>query len=139
MEPRQQGPQAGHEQASQSLVGVESVSSYATPEHDNAVRHERLEVAPRAEASKAVSQMPALPAPVIVQPVAQDDGSAAAVDDSSSLAADEDLIEKEWVDRAKKIINDTRDDPHAREREISILQAEYIRKRYGRIIGGQDE
>ena len=28
------------------------------------------------------------------------------------VAADEDLIEKEWVDKAKQIIEQTRDDPH---------------------------
>ena len=48
---------------------------------------------------------------------------------------EDDLIEKEWVDKAKRIIADTRDDPYKREKEISKLQIEYIRKRYGREIG----
>lgn len=77
--------------------------------------------------------MPALPTPVVTaQPVTQ----AASTDDGvPSVAGDDDLIEKEWVDKAKKIIAETRDDPYRREREISKLQIEYIRRRYGREIG----
>ena len=40
-----------------------------------------------------------------------------------------------WVDKAKKIIAETKDDPYRREREVSKLQIEYIRRRYGREIG----
>ena len=46
----------------------------------------------------------------------------------------DDLIEKEWVDKAKKILVETKDDPYRREREINKLQIEYVRKRYGRTI-----
>lgn len=51
-----------------------------------------------------------------------------------SVAADEDLIEKEWVDKAKKIISDTKEDPYTRDEEVSKLQVEYIKKRYGRSV-----
>ena len=50
------------------------------------------------------------------------------------IAGNEDLIEREWVDRAKKIISDTKEDPYARDKEVSKLQVEYIKKRYGRSI-----
>ena len=75
--------------------------------------------------------MPALPTPVLT---AQNDSQS---DDSATplAAGDDDLIEKEWVDRAKKIIAETKDDPYRREKEISKLQVEYIRRRYGREIG----
>jgi hypothetical protein len=75
--------------------------------------------------------MPALPVPV---PTAQPAPSAVS-DDSPIVANDDDLIEKEWVDKAKKILSETRDDPYKREQEISKLQIEYIRRRYGRQIG----
>lgn len=72
-------------------------------------------------AQSQVVPMPAVPAPT---------------DNSNPIvAADDDLIEKEWVDKAKKIIAETRDDPYKREREVSKLQADYLRKRYGREIG----
>lgn len=80
--------------------------------------------------------------PIIQPPVNTDDAAAtnATADDSVPLvAADEDLIEKEWVDKAKKIISETKDDPYAREQEVKKLQIEYVRKRYGRVIGDPGE
>ena len=78
--------------------------------------------------------MPAFPAPVVV---ADDSAAVPALssDDTPATAGDDDLIEKEWVDKAKKILAETRDDPHRREQEVGKLQVEYIRKRYGREIG----
>lgn len=84
----------------------------------------------------AVPQLPTLPAPVVndttqVPPI---------VDPTSpSVAADDDLIEKEWVDRAKQIIASTKDDPYRREQEVKKLQLDYVRKRYGREIGGKND
>jgi hypothetical protein len=74
-----------------------------------------------------------LPAPAVSDPV-----TSAASDDAPLVAADDDLIEKEWVDRAKKIISETRDDPHRREQEVSKLQADYLKKRYGKELGASD-
>lgn len=59
-------------------------------------------------------------------------------DDSGAMplvAADEDLIEKEWVDKVKKVILETKDDPYRREQEVKKIQMDYVRKRYGREIG----
>ncbi|EDK72740.1 hypothetical protein TM7_0100 [candidate division TM7 genomosp. GTL1] len=55
-------------------------------------------------------------------------------DDAPLVAADEDLIEREWVDKAKRIVVATRDDPYAQEREVSKLQANYLQKRYGKEV-----
>lgn len=51
------------------------------------------------------------------------------------VAADEDLIEKEWVDKLNKIIVLTKDDPYERSRVIAQLQADYLKKRYNKILG----
>ena len=66
--------------------------------------------------------------PVITVPV---------VDDSVGpvLASDDDVIEKEWVDKAKKIITETQNDPFRREQEVNKLQTDYLRKRYGKELG----
>jgi hypothetical protein len=61
-----------------------------------------------------------------------------ASDDMPLLAADEDLIEKEWVDRAKQIVAKTRDDPRAQDEAIGRLQSDYLKKRYGKIISSND-
>ena len=55
-------------------------------------------------------------------------------DGNPSVAADDEVIEKEWVDKAKKIIIETKDDPYRQEKEVSKLQADYLKKRYGKDI-----
>lgn len=54
-------------------------------------------------------------------------------------ATDEDKIEKEWVDRAKKIVAETKDDPYKREDQVNELTRDYIEKRYGRKIGVDED
>lgn len=59
-------------------------------------------------------------------------------DDSATTpitAADDDLIEKEWVDKVKKIIALTKDDPYEKNRVITQLQADYLKKRYNKVLG----
>jgi hypothetical protein len=78
-----------------------------------------------------------LPPPVslpVPSPVTLTD-DAVQVDDLPVVANDDDLIEKEWVDKAKKIILQTKDDPYRREQEVGKLQADYLRKRYGKELG----
>ncbi len=52
-----------------------------------------------------------------------------------SVANDDDQIEKEWVNKAKQIIIETQNDPYKREQDVSRLQADYIKKRYGKDLG----
>ena len=54
------------------------------------------------------------------------------------VASDEDLIEKEWVDKAKEIITQTKDGPHARTAQVNALQRDYLQKRYGKIVGASE-
>jgi len=83
-----------------------------------------------ADESSRLAVLPTIPVSV---PDPVDDRQA--VDDSPIVANDDDLIEKEWVDKAKKIISQTKDDPFRREYEVGKLQADYLRKRYGKEIG----
>jgi Txe/YoeB family toxin of Txe-Axe toxin-antitoxin module len=55
-------------------------------------------------------------------------------DDNPLAAADDEVIEKEWVDRAKKIVEQTKSDPYKQEQEVSKLQADYLKKRYGKEV-----
>jgi len=83
--------------------------------------------APAAQQPSSVPSLPVPQAPVVAsQPQA--------VDNNPANAADEDLVEKEWVDKAKKIVNDTKNDPYVQGKEISKLQADYLKKRYGKEI-----
>lgn len=58
--------------------------------------------------------------------------SATGSSDDPQVADDVDVIEKEWVDKAKKIVSATREDPHKQEQEVSKLQADYLMKRYNK-------
>jgi hypothetical protein len=109
-----------------------------TPELGIESGAERVEQ--RSEAAPAsVNSMPALPplqttlTPAISTPINR--ASTSLEDDTPVAASDDDLIEKEWVDKAKKIIMQTKDDPYRREREVNKLQADYLRKRYGKELG----
>lgn len=102
------------------------------------VSREREQSIPSGEAAPQppaqIMPMPPMPVPVPVPAAPVDDSTAA----NPTIAADDDLIEKEWVDRAKKIILETKDDPYRREQEVSKLQADYLRKRYGKELGVSD-
>ncbi|MBP9820144.1 hypothetical protein KBC79_05420 [Candidatus Woesebacteria bacterium] len=69
--------------------------------------------------------------PVVQQP--QDDNFA-----NPATAEDVDIVEKEWVDRAKQIVDQNRDDPHRQEQEVEKLQIDYLKKRYGKEIKTSD-
>lgn len=51
-----------------------------------------------------------------------------------AIADDVDVIEKEWVDHATKIIEATNQDPYVEEEAIEDLQVDYMKKRYGKDV-----
>lgn len=70
----------------------------------------------------------------VVDPAAQSTLSAPQQQSNPVVADDVDVIEKEWVDKAKKIVSATKDDPYNQEKQVSKLQADYLMKRYGKQI-----
>ena len=53
----------------------------------------------------------------------------------ATLPADDgDLIEKEWVIKAKQIIERTRNDPYQQSEDLTLFKADYMKKRYGKTI-----
>jgi hypothetical protein len=68
-----------------------------------------------------------------VQPVPQQ-APQGVPQDFPMIADDVDVLEKEWVDKAKRIVSATKDDPHQQEKEVSKLQADYLMKRYNKKI-----
>jgi hypothetical protein len=138
MEPKLPEANNSPEQSQDSYgQNYEQIPLPPTPETGFQAGAERVEQ--RSEATPAaVNSMPALP-PIqtvsVPAAIALDDTSVPVVDDLPIVASDDDLIEKEWVDKAKKIIMQTKDDPYRREQEVSRLQADYLRKRYGRELG----
>jgi histone deacetylase complex regulatory component SIN3 len=112
----------------------------ATPMMPNAA-----EQAPAPEMAAAPPAAAAVPASIpaagalAVAPVVPDDQAAAASAPSTastSLPAkdDGDLIEKEWVNKAKQIVERTREDPYKQSEELTIFKADYMKQRYNKTI-----
>jgi hypothetical protein len=50
------------------------------------------------------------------------------------VAADVDLIEDEWVTAVKKVIEQYRGDPYNQTKAMTLLRADYLKKRYNKDI-----
>lgn len=79
-------------------------------------------------------QQPA-PAQPAAQPPAQPASQPTEVGtDSPQIADDADLIEKEWVEKAKQLVEQTKNDPYQQNKAINKFKADYIKKRYNKDI-----
>lgn len=146
MEPKNSSPEMnlpGPERAPDVSPSAQSPEStpeipLPSPEYGDSSTLERAaEQSNAAQAALSAQPIPiTLPTPVPVQ----DDATTQTTqdDDHPAVAADDDLIEKEWVDKAKQIISQTKDDPAEREKQVGRLQADYLRKRYGKELGATE-
>ncbi len=137
MEPKLPAPNQGPEQLPSVFnQGGEFTPTLPSLERPSEQRHEAVE-------SRSAQELAAAGQPVVLPTVVQppepvvDDTTGSAPDGKAVplVAADDDLIEKEWVDKAKAIIAETKDNPYQREEEVGKLQADYLRKRYGKELG----
>lgn len=116
-----------------------------TPKPEQPSEERRVETAPAheraapsgdqaAQGDAAYTNLP-LPQPV-TQPAEPVDNNQPPATSSSgpAIADDVDLIEKEWVDKAKSIVHEYKHDPHNQEKEVGQLKADYQQKRYGKTI-----
>ncbi|HET6747607.1 MAG TPA: hypothetical protein VFH06_05905 [Candidatus Saccharimonadales bacterium] len=136
MEPKLSAPNRGPEHLPNVPGGnPEYIPSVTPPEKRPEVGYERQETRQESTAANTAG-LPMLP-PVQVQSSVPTDDDTSAIPPSATplVAADDDLIEKEWVDKAKAIVTKTKDDPYQREQEVGKLQADYLRKRYGKELG----
>lgn len=124
-------------------IGPESVPTLPPIETGLERGQERFEQAAEggarvsdATASAAAVAVPVAPVQVPQQPPQQPPAQATTT--TPLVAADEDLIEKEWVDKAKEIIEQTKDDPYARTQKVNELQRDYLKKRYGKVVGASE-
>ena len=122
-------------------VGAENIPSLPPLETGLERGQERFEQAAEAGArisdAAATASATAIATPAApVQVPAQDPQVTTTA--TPMVAADEDLIEKEWVDKAKDIITKTKDDPHARTAQVNALQRDYLQKRYGKVVGASE-
>jgi hypothetical protein len=83
---------------------------------------------------QAPPMQPALPPTATQIPVQQSTQDGTSSHSSGLKAAELDLIEKQWVEKAKKIINHTHDDPYKQKNEMTKFKADYIKKRFNKTI-----
>jgi hypothetical protein len=96
-------------------------------------RQEQVGKQPKQPALPVVpDDIPAADQPVIAAP--PQDIAAPVPVDPKAVAGDSDHIEREWVDKVKNIVAQTRDDPHLQKEQMSRVKAEYIQKRFNKTI-----
>ena len=135
----QSSPQGFEQLPPAPMVNPEAIPTLPRPEVGiEAGGGQRVEQAAEAGAIAAGMASQAASQPLVAMPQAPPAGQPAAAPATPLVAADEDLIEKEWVERAKSIIQQTKDDPHARTQQVNELQRGYLEKRFGRVIGSGD-
>jgi len=121
-------------QTEQFAQGYESLPSTTAQETANTVALERdvqgqgaAPVVADTSASSSVAP-PQLSQSTPVPPVTSSNHA------TPAIADDVDLIEKEWVEKAKQIVAQTRHDPYLQNREMNRMKADYMKKRYGKDI-----
>jgi len=96
----------------------------------------QAEKQPPAAAEAAPAPMPtAIPAISNPAPVnLQHTDVSSTTGPTPAIADDNDLIEKEWVLKAKEIVAKTKDDPYRQNKEMNVVKADYMQKRYNKTI-----
>lgn len=89
-----------------------------------------------AQAASAVAQAstPAVVIPIIPQQVTATPATDLTQSTNPPIADDVDVIEKEWVEKAKDIVAKTRSDPHMQTVQLTTFRHDYMKKRYGKEI-----
>jgi len=134
------GSRSPEQQPIPQMESYEVPPNFASPETLHTVSPERVEqrsaveLAPPPPPVAAPLQQVAMPT---IQPLVDDTLSPLVA--NPTAANDDDVIEKEWVDRAKQVILQTKDNPYAREKAIGELQRDYLSKRYGRQVGASND
>ena len=109
-------------------------------------QQQALDQAPSREGAPTAPSIATAPPPTVALPIIPPTAGAPSnvvlnvpvTTDSGLTAADSDLIEKEWIVKAKDIVAKTQDDPYHQKKEISKVKAEYIQKRFNKTLKTDD-
>ncbi len=132
MQPTNSSPEAGAHRAPE-LSPQKSSEFFRAPERP-VTTPELAESQPQPNASGSTLVTPLPQLPVLPAPQQPNVTQVPASDTNPVAANDDDVMEKAWVDKAKRIVAQTKDDPYTQEKEVSKLQADYLKKRYGKEI-----
>lgn len=93
------------------------------------------QMAVRAEQLAAPVQQSVQPAPQPAATATPQSTATAVTFSDPAVAADQDKIEKEWVDKVKDVISKTQHDPWKQQMDISRMMRDYVQKRFGKTVG----
>jgi hypothetical protein len=82
----------------------------------------------------ASAAMPPMAAPPMTPVAANPPMTPAAQGGAPAIADDVDLIEKEWVEKAKEIVAMTQSEPFEQKQQVDQLKTDYLQKRYNKTI-----
>lgn len=107
-------------------------------------KNETLAAEPEAGASKQPPPQAAQPTSDDVRALATSTSAVAVGDDDaptqqSDSNSQADRIEKQWVDSAKQVISQTKDDPYKQKNAMSRVKADYIKYRFNKIVKADTE
>lgn len=91
-------------------------------------------MSPQDPAATATFVDPNLGPPPAVSPTTDPSSLAHPAANLPDIADDNDLIEKEWVEKAKQIVEHTKLDPHMQNKEMGKMKADYLKKRYNKDV-----
>jgi hypothetical protein len=113
---------------------VTAESAPAVPEQ--AARPEQQTGAPLAQPlNSSAEQGMALPLPSSAPSFNTPGGVASTTDSTDAMSKDEAASnEKIWVEKAKQVVERTREDPYRQSEELTVVKAEYLKQRYNKTI-----
>ncbi len=113
-----------------------SVETAPTPKRAEKTLSVSPEILMGKDAKAPIASSPTLPPPVAAAPTTPQlhDSPVASTTNLPMAADDADLIEKEWVLKAKAIVEHTKDDPHSQNYQMSRFKADYLKKRYNKDV-----
>ncbi len=118
---------------------MEQPLTEANPAEHSLTAPEQAPAAPeRATTPQPPPAQVAVPAITLPLPptAATSSSQVAAVSGQTAASAldDNDLIEKEWVNKAKQIVALNREDPFKQSEELTVFRADYMKKHYDKHI-----
>lgn len=123
----------------EQLTQGSEVLPFDTPsERDNSIAIEQG-AQPQAAPGQAPAIAPVQTSAVPQTPLNQSASMAAPASPAGTpaIADDADLIEKEWVEKAKEIVEKTKADPYVQNKELNKMKADYMKKRYNKDLKPQ--
>ena len=75
-----------------------------------------------------------LPPPTATPPVNRSQTVTVNQDVGFQVADDKDVIEPEWVHKAKAIVLTTSDNPYKQSEQLTVFKADYMQKRYNKTV-----